>query len=448
MKLASPIEHFTIGLEELDSNINTLKGYFNTTMDRMTRQKSAAQKAAESMKESTPALSAANLQQHQNNMKLQREASMKKESNRAPPAPTSAQPPNPWGPSSPHGVPAAYGPNQLTQDKLQLPAKKKIKNNNSAASTPAHLHGTPIPAASPLVTKSPEMQKTPAPVILKCPVQNCSEIKLFANQIELDKHMVEHETKEPIIDDPFKFTLDQMQLALNLDKNGKAKPKPEPDAAEATKMKQSALSRGMKQESATPMSRVPTGPSPASHLKTPQPAKSLLTSSNMLPDVILPDDPWADTLIRPEIIQEAFSPLSTLSGPRTWTKIQDYLTPESTSDSTDPSKSSPRLSDVSENDAVKISMDMGISKNWIPVNWMDADLRAGMDDFELLDLNIDTGHEAMDWETLFDEPEEEALARITKERARVEKELERGGTGVTEAFASIYGPGEMEPKRR
>lgn len=455
MKLASPVEHFTIGLEELEINITTLHGYFNTTMDRMNRQKGLMQRAAEQAKESTLALSAANLQQHQNNMKLQHQASMKKENNRAPPAPTSAQPRNPWGPYSPQGVAAVVGPNQLTQDKLQLPALKKIKHNTSGESPPAHIQGTPIPAASPLVTKSPELQKTPAPVMLRCPVPNCSEARGFATQTELDKHMVEHETKEPSIDDPLKFALEQMQFALNLDKNGKAKPKGEVDTAKAPKMKKSASSQGVKQESATPMSRVPTGPSPASNLKTPQPPKTPAPSSNVLPDVILPDDPWASSLIRPDVIQEAFSPLSTLQGPRTWTKIQDYLTPESSSDNTDPSNPSPRLSDVSEHDAVKISMDVSqnpsLSKNWIPVNWMDADLRADMDDFELLDLNVEPGVQDpsdMDWEALFNETDEEAQARADRERARVEKDLERGGTGVAEEFGRIYGFGEMEPKRR
>ena len=442
MKLASPVEHFTIGFEELDHNIIAIGGFFNTTMQKINQNKPALQKTAEPAKESTPALSAANLQQHQNNMKLQREAYMKKESNRAPPAPTSAQPPNFWnGPSSPQGVPSAYGPTQLTKDKLHLPAKKKLKS--SAASTPVQLHGTPGPAASPLLLKSPEMQKTPAPIMLKCPVPNCAETKGFASQADLDKHMTEHEVKEPNIEDPFKFCMEQMQLALNLDKNGKAKIKAE--NSEAPKMKQSASSQGVKQESATPMSRVPTGPSPAS--QTPQPAKTS-APANVLPDLIFPDDPWADSLISPETIQEAFSPLSSLCGPRNFTKIQDYLTPESisSSDQTDPSKSSPRLSDVSENDAVKISLNSsGISKNWIPVDWVDPDLRDGMDDFELLDLEggLPDQSNDMDWEAMFGETDQEAQARDDKERLKLQKDVERGGAGVADEFKRLFGSGEM-----
>ena len=408
-------------------------------MEKMNQQKNGALKPTAPAKEPVmPELNKANLQKHQDNIKLQREQ-MK---NRAPPAPTSAQPP-PWGPSPPNGAPIYPVPNQFPHHSLQLPPPKKLRTPNS---TPAHRQGTPVPPASPLVTKSPELQKTPAPVMLRCPVSNCSDTKGFASQVDLDKHMVEHETKEPNIDDPFKFALEQMQFALSLDKNGKSKPKVGADLHEAPKMEQSVSLQGIKRDPATPMSRVPTGPSPASHLKTPQPAKTPAPSSNALPDVILPEDPWADSLVRPECIQEAFSPLCTLTGPKTWTKMQDYLTPESSSDSTDPSKSSPRLSDVSENDAVKISLDTSLSKNWIPISWTDADLRH-MDDFELLDLNVDNvGPDQMDWEAMFDETDEEAQARVDKEKVRMDRDLARGGTGVTDEFARIYGRGEMEPR--
>ena len=409
-------------------------------MERMNRQKNGVLKAAEPAKETImPELNKANLQKHQDNIKLQREQ-MQRESNRAPLAPTQAQLP-PWGPSSsPDGAPIYPVQNQFPQDKLHIPPTKKLR---TPSSTPA-----PIPAASPLVKKSPEFLKTPAPVMLRCPVSNCSDTKGFASQIDLDKHMVEHETREPNIDDPFKFALEQMQFALNLDKNGKLKPKVGADPNEAPKMEKSASLQGIKRDPATPMSRVPTGPSPASHSKTPQAAKAAAPFPNALPDVVLPEDPWADSLVRPETIQEAFSPLSTLTGPKTWTKMQDYLTPESSSDATDPSKSSPRLSDVSENDAVKISLDTGLSQNWIPLSWTDADLRH-VDDFELLDLNVDQAGapaDQMDWEAMFDETDEEALARADKEKIRVERDLARGGTGVPDEFARIHGRGEMQPR--
>lgn len=441
----NPIDRFTIGPEELEKNLSTITRYFNTTTARI-----ASQKLPQAAKEPTPALSAANLQQHQNNMKAAREASMKKESNRAPPAPTSAQAPNPWiipPPSSPHGVPSHYGEPRLTQDGLHLPAKKKLKNNTGAASPPAHLVGTPGSAASPLIiTKSPELQKTPAPAMLKCPNPNCAEVKGFVTSADLEKHMEKHEVKEPTIDDPLKFALEQMRNALNLDENGKSKPKADAIMAEAPKMKQSASMQGLKQEASTPMSRVPTGQSPASQAKSLQPPKPQSTPSNALPDVILPDDPWANSFIRQETINEAFSPLATLPGMKSFTRIQDYLTPESSSsDATDPSKSSPRPSDVSENDAVKISMEM--DKSWIPVDWYDDSLAGS--DFELLDLNVDSGAaEPMDWDSLLGETAEDSQARAEKGQKWIERELAAGRPGIAEDFEKMYAAGDMNLGKR
>ena len=442
-----PVDQFTIGLEELDRNVMTLTNYFTTTMARMDKQRNPAQTASQAAKETTPALSAANLQQHQNNMNAAREASMKKGSNRAPPAPTSAQAPNPWAvPSSPHGIPSQYGEPRLTQDKLQLPAKKKLKNNSgSPASTPAHLHGTPGPAPSPLVvTKSPELQKPPAPVMLKCPIPNCSES--LAAQSDLEKHMEKHEVKEPIIDDPLKFALEQMRKALNLDENGNPKPKADVNMAEAPKMKQSASMQGVKQEASTPMSRVPTGQSPASQPKTLQTSKG---ASNALPDVILPEDPWANSLIRQDTIHEAFSGLASLPGMKSFTRIQDYLTPESsTSDATDPSNISPRPSDVSENDAVKINMNM--DKSWVPLEWYD-DNGFRDHDFELLDLNVDvdSGADPMDWDNLtLGETAEESYAKAERGKKWIEREMAAGRPGVAEEFERVYGAGEINPSKR
>ena len=144
-------------------------------------------------------------------------------------------------------------------------------------------------------------------------------------------------------------------------------------------------------------------------------------------------------LSSPEAIHEAISPLATLAGPRTWTRIQDKLTPESTStEATDANKSSPRASDVSENDAVKINMEM--DKSWIPVDWYEDGYGPGADfsEFELLDLDGGAGAaEPMDWETMFGETMDEAQAKADREAKRMQKEIERGGPGVAEEFVWV-----------
>jgi len=460
---------------------------FTNIMTRVNQEKEKAEKAKgnatqdntqgpqlpqQPAKQQPPVLSAANLQQHQNNMQAERQASVQKShhnSNRAPPAPTSDKPPYTFGlgAQSPHGIPV-YGPNELTQDNLKLPINKKRKTNNqptSSASTPAQQAGTPLQKPSPQIKTlaSPEVQKLPAPTMYKCTIPKCTSGTLgFATQSELDQHHVGvHQPKEPVIEDPLQFSLEQMRFALNLDEDGKPKPKANgatvPANVGGSMMKKSSSMKGtpaMKQETATPMSRVPThtGPSPASHLlKTPQASGNMRTptseTKSLLKDgvaakaptpLIVTEDPWADSLIQQDTIHEAFSGLSSLNGPKTWTKIQDYhLTPESmSSDNT----TSPRPSDISENDLVKINMDLSVDdKSWIPVNWSDP----MMTELEELDLGGENwaggagaGADMMDWETLFGESGEEA-----QERARVaQRKYMRDPHGPTEEWLKVYGP--------
>lgn len=443
--------------------------------------------AQQPAKQQPPVLSAANLQQHQNNMQAERQASVQKSlnsSNRAPPAPTSDKPPYPFWPGaqSPHGIPM-YGPNELTQDNLKLPTNKKRKTNpqtGSAASTPAQQAGTPLQKPSPRAHKvhSPEMQRAQAPPVFKCSVPSCSTGAAgFASQTDLDKHKMEaHEPKEPVIEDPFQFALEHMRSALNLEKDGKAKSKAEGNAVnpkvEATAMKKSSSMQGtpaMKQETATPMSRAPTltGPSPASNvLKTPQattaniktPAsetKSLpkgdatKDSITNTPVIVTSEDPWTDSFIHQDTIHRAFSGLSTLNGPKSWTKIQDYhLTPESTSSAENTDKNSPRPSDISENDLVKISVDVDMGdKSWIPIDWSNE----AMTGFEELDLGGDpfggvgVGIDGemgpgdlmdLDWETMFGESVEEAEERARK----AQRKLARDPNGLPEEWLKVYAP--------
>jgi len=464
--LARAFTHIMTRVNQEKEKAEKAKG--NATQDNTQGPQPPQQPA----KQQPPALSAANLQQHQNNMQAERQASVQKShhnSNRAPPAPTSDKPPYTFGlgAQSPHGIPV-YGPNELTQDNLKLPINKKRKTNNqptSSASTPAQQAGTPHQKPSPQVKSlaSPEVQKLPAPPMYKCTIPKCTSGTVgFASQSELDQHHVGvHQPKEPVIEDPLQFSLEQMRFALNLDENGKPKPKANgatvPASVGGSMMKKSSSMQGtpaMKQETATPMSRVPThtGPSPASHLlKTPQASGNMRTpvseTKSVLKDgvaakastpLIVTEDPWADSLIQQDTIHEAFSGLSTLNGPKAWTKIQDYhLTPESmSSDNT----TSPRPSDISENDLVKINMDMSVDdKSWIPVNWSDP----MMTELEGLDLGGENwaggagaGADMMDWETLFGESGEEA-----QERARVaQRKYMRDPHGPTEEWLKVYGP--------
>ena len=232
-------------------------------------------------------LTAESLKHHEAELQKSRAASLQKnqDSNKPPAAPTDAQPPFGLGQQSPQGIPN-YGQevqNRLTREQLVLPNKRRKQNQTSAATTPAQTAQTPGQHTSPPKSESPVMQRTPAPPKMKCAVEKCDSKALFDTQEDLDKHISEaHPAKEEEIKDPLEFCLESMRIVLNLDDNGKAKPVPVPagpQTASATAMKKSASSSSQpgilkRENSSTPMSRNPTGPSPPTlnHLRTPQPS--------------------------------------------------------------------------------------------------------------------------------------------------------------------------------
>ena len=386
-----------------------------------------------------PSLSAANLKEHQKAMQVQRQASVQKSNaahggNRAPAAPTSPQPPFHFG--SPDGVPSKYAnrTDELTQERLRIPPKKKRKGP-STTTIPAQ----PQPSDS---SKSPQLVKTaPASThklldeaLFKCEAQECTGLDRFVSQADLDKHTADiHDPKEPVIEDPLQWTLEQMRSGLGLEDNGKAKLpitdfKAEQQVSEAPKMKNSSSAQRPavgKQESATPMTRVPTqtGPSPGSNLlKTPQPSTNLKTpgsetksaakdvkavepklSHSPTPNqVSTSPDPWATSLISSAAISGAFSGLPIPNSTGTWNTIQHAMTPSSSLSSGMSEKTSPRVSDISENDAVKISLDTDPLDYF---DWLTFESAASDDNPNDLDYEI---VDDMDWDGPgFDESLEE-----------------------------------------
>lgn len=398
--------------EELDGCLEKLNKYYQS-MAKVVQQKGSISAPGQAVNqqppggtatgvksqllpETAPSLSTANLKEHQKAMQVQRQASVQKNNaanggNRPPAAPTSPQPPFHFG--SPDGVKYANRTDELTQARLKIPPNKKRKSEQtpSTASTPAQPQRLNV-------SKSPQRAKAVAqPSIIerptfKCHAPECTiQPNAFASQAELEKHISDiHEPKEPTIDDPLQWTLEQVRAGLGLGENGKPKPfHPEPmvekQSSEAAKMKKSPSAQGhapVKQESATPMTRVPTqtGPSPSSNLlKTPQasanmktPASDAKSSQVAVKDAktvesktstpaskkqaIMSPDPWATSLVSVATVNGAFSGLADLNNSGAWTMIQNIETPPSTLSSGLSEKTSPRVSDISENDAVKISL--------------------------------------------------------------------------------------------
>ena len=440
---------------DLDSAAKTLSKYFAWLLNRIQTQKANAQAQGhvqnqkpmqqpqpqpqpqlqpQAPKEKTPALNAANLQQHELALQNVRAADLQRNgsnngvvlqkhpsnnSSRPPAAPTSTQPPFSFGTQPPHGVPRAYGdrPNEVTQDKLQIPSAKRRKGNQalSAGSTPVLPRGTSTPQASPRVMKNEAMevqQTAPRSVNIRCTDPDCAMSgEEFATQADLDTHQKQI---HPNFLDPLEFCLESMRIGLNLDENGKSKKQSDVAgsdggrSSEVPPIKKSTSTQGqtmVKHEVTTPMTRAPTqtGPSPAPNLlQVPQIANAKVApkdskavdpkAAQVTPKAPGPiaEDPWANSSISPSVITSVFSGLSGLQSLGPWSKIQHTLTPDSTLSSGNTDKNSPRPSDISENDAVNISLEPD-GNSWMPTEWFPN----GMASLEA--LNMDQELAGMDW---------------------------------------------------
>lgn len=448
-----PVDHPTITLEELQNAIHELAKFFKImqTLASQTTLPTSGQSAGQlttpqpqrvipldqAPKPEVPSLNAANLKQHENAQQAARQAVVQKShaSNRAPAAPTSPQPPFTLGGQPPQGLPNYLDrPNALTRDKLNLPLAKRRKPMPGPATISTPDLGTASSKSPPLLKHEPkEVQPgTPPSIVIKCTVPHCeASPKGFATQEDLDKHTSEvHRPKELPIGEPLPWALEQMRESLGLDEQGKSKPlkqelRTEKEGSQAPNMKKSASTQGqsaIKQESATPMTRVPTQPgrSPTSTpLKTPQAAANTKTptseakfgriesksteskpsttgtakSSGTLPD------PWAGSRVPSAVITEAWSGLADLQSLGSWSTVQHTLTPPSTLSSGRSEKNSPRVSDISENDAVKINLTVDDDGIFVPWDLSYQDLDHGMEALDVRYLGQDW--EGMDWEATF-----------------------------------------------
>ena len=434
---AVPVDNFTMSLTELEQSEAKLHEYFEVMMNKHVGVIPPAQNNQPQQ------LNAANLQQQQEALKVQRAASVQKShannSNRPPAAPTTSHAPFPFSSQSPQGVPHFYGPkNELTPDKLVLPAAKKRKGNAaSPATTPAETQMTPATKPSPLPkTESPEAQRTPAaPAMIKCPISDCESGAVgFATKEDLEKHTSEahdptHAIKDPL--DAAAYAIESLRIALNLDENGRSKPliaheaKGDNATLQAAAMKSTASSQGIKQETATPMSRVPTqtGPSPSSNLlKTPQAAANVKTPASEAKSVekdtaiagtnsiaVIAPDPWANSHVKPEWFKEVFSGVADLNRQVPMDIITSWFQHNPVSPPISPSsgsaeKDSPHKSDISANDNININLIATEDQDWVMADWFDDTLQGDMASLEIPDF-MD-----MDWEHVFGKEEDQEAA--------------------------------------
>ena len=334
----------------------------------------------------------------------------------APPAPTSPKPPFQFGGSPPpHGVPAYHGPNELTQDKLNLPKRRKAnptadgnaEMNKSQGGAGILSHNAK--AVSPLVSRTE--------AAFKCAAPGCEYAKKgFSTADALAKHIDEvHREKDP--EDPLLFVLDQAKLGLGLDSQGKLSTKRKGSEMErvvsSQPVKQSLSVQGLnalRMEGGTPMSRLPTSQAGSvGAMRTPQGTPSTkpatledrptpqmtgharveaIRASSKEP--LTPPDLWVDAGISPAELSNSFPAISDLQG----CPSLNSLTPDSTVSGNKSEKNSPKAgSDVEEMDGIEINIE---SDSWFPASIFQEAMSTQYDNSF---VNDDILNE--DWETVF-----------------------------------------------
>ncbi|KAM4057118.1 hypothetical protein HRG_003965 [Hirsutella rhossiliensis] len=312
-------------------------------------------------------LNAANLEKNTqalNKMNQQRPAA---KANQVPPAPTAAQPPFPFGESSPHGNPSYIGkPKDMN---LQLPPARKKQKTAGPQPGQAAQGATPSPKTS--KNASPEMRRAPEPQkpVLLCKDPECSSSPLgFPNEQALQHHIDEEHVRP--MEDPVKFVKENLALALGLDSDGSLKKATQASAAMSTSTsKQGLLTPG--NMASTPMSQDMSMKRTPSAAGRPQDAKSAGKMdaggaprqgdgkpTDASGTLATRADPWAGCTIDPQAFIANLGWEKGIGLPNIVSEANMYrsLTPKDTPESSKDSGSSEPNSDISEGAALDIDV--------------------------------------------------------------------------------------------
>ncbi|KAI2463946.1 hypothetical protein F4781DRAFT_440047 [Annulohypoxylon bovei var. microspora] len=209
-------------------------------------------------------LNAANLEKQTQalNKMHQRTAS---KSGQPPAAPTTSQPPFPFGAQSPNGQPTYIGKATVTQADLHLPARKKVKTGAQSG----------VASGGPSANSSPQVQKAPSPEMVKrqasmevkaapklqfqCPDSTCEAHGIgFATEEARQNHIQEEHVKP--YENPHKYVTECLAAALGLDPNGNPKAPPNASAAPGISQTSVPMMHDVSKQGLTPMSRADATP--------------------------------------------------------------------------------------------------------------------------------------------------------------------------------------------
>ncbi|TVY76139.1 hypothetical protein LSUE1_G007102 [Lachnellula suecica] len=356
---------------------------------RPTQSQAPAAKAPSQSVAAPPVqLSAANLQQQQQQLNKMHQRSNSRSSH-APAAPTSSQPPFQFGAGSPppDGVPAypAMGKPPVTRETLVFPAKKRQKQENKPTSAS---------------NASPNLTKTTSPEVKRQDIKQQQKPLFSCLDPECDRHNVgfesedalrAHTQEEHYIENPAFYAQQNLAAALGLDPQGKPLVGQDNMGAHtATKMSTSGSKQGqtpnIKGENtpaATPMNRQvsmnrqnsaagtrPGAPSKATSskdaVKTPTSQRDASKQRpTQPPKEVVVEDPWANATIDPHDLYQAFKPFeSGAGGAISDMNVYRSITPNDTPESSKDGLSEPN-SDISDGVGLDISLDI-FDDTWMP----------------------------------------------------------------------------------
>lgn len=346
------------------------------------QQQQQAQQVQQKNQSAQPApLNAANLEKNAQALNKMNQQKQTGKAGQVPPAPTTTQPPFPFGATSPHGNPSYIGKQKDLN--LQLPPRKKPRI--ASASGPSSQQATPSPQIA--KNASPDMRRTQGP---QKPVFLCSEPDCdmpavgFPTEQALQHHIDEEHTKPK--EDPIKFVQENLALVLGLEPDGSIKKEQKPaDGAQAMSASTSKQGQGSGNLAGTPMSLDSTtmkrsasamskGQDAKSGVKSEAAAKAgdgKQTNGATMPAAA---DPWANSTIDPQTLLQNLGFENGLPNVVNEANMYRSFTPKDTPESSKDGASEPN-SDISEGAALDIEM-----------NWQNMDT----------DLLLDLTHATLD----------------------------------------------------
>lgn len=331
-----------------------------------------------------PPLNAANLEKQTQALNRTAHGRSNSRSDQPPAAPTTSQPPFPFGTPSPHGQPAYVGKPKVSRDNLQLPPRKKAKvKEHTTPSQSGQATSSPNfnKSASPELKRQgpPEVKAPPKPAFV-CSEPDCEMATIGFPSAQARQAHIQEEHVKPL-ENPVKYLKEGLAAALGLELDADGRPKSDSQTAITASVKegQTPASKTV----ATPMSRDASQWAAASKagLKgTEAKTKAEIGKSaggtekqDGSTPTLLPADPWANSIDPQQLFKNLGRFDFGVGGTVSNMSAYRPLTPNDTPESKDSGSTEPN-SEISENAAADGE------PNWQP---LDADLLMDMGSFSM-----------------------------------------------------------------